>query len=113
VLSGFYFFSKTTGEMNWWMSMQGGGRSGSEEIDKNCKAFYNNFYNGIYAGFKIKTGKNSFFQPAFEFSFLLYYVNITNIYLSDENKNEPLAKSAIMGSVILGFGTKKATRINK
>lgn len=113
VLTGFYFYSKTTGERNWWMYQQGGGRSGTEEIDKSGKAFYNTFYNGIYAGFKIKTGINNRIQPAFEFSFLPSYANITYIYLSEENKNEPLAKSVIMGSVILGFGTKKATRTNE
>jgi hypothetical protein len=113
VLLGFYLYSKTTGERNWWRMEQLGGRWGSSEIDKSGKAFFNSFYNGIYAGFKIKAGKSDRFQPAFEFSFLPGYANITDRYLSDENKDESLTKSMIMGSVIFGFGTKKATRINE
>ncbi len=113
VLTGFYFYSRTTGERSWWMMQELGGRSGSEEISKSGKPFYNNFYNGIYAGFKIKTGKNDCFQPAFEFTFLPGYANITDTYLSNEDKDDSMAKSLIMGSVIFGFGIKKATRINE
>lgn len=113
VLLGFYLYSKTSGERSWWMMEQLGGRSGSAEIDKSGKPFFNSFYNGIYAGFKIKAGKSDRFQPAFEFSFLPGYANITDKFLSNEDKDESLAKSMIMGSVIFGFGTKKATRINE
>ncbi|KAF0237929.1 MAG: hypothetical protein FD181_1514 [Prolixibacteraceae bacterium] len=113
VLGGFYVFSKTKGEMYWWMYQQGGSRSGIEEIDKSGKSFYNNFYNGIYAGFKIKTGKNDFFRPAFEFSFFPGYANITDKFLSDTNKDEPIAKSMGMISLTLGFGKKKATQVNE
>jgi hypothetical protein len=111
VLTGFYFYSKTNGERSWWMMQENGGQSGSQEINKSGKPFYNNFYNGIYAGFKIKTVKNYRFHPAFEFSYLPGYANITDRYLSNEDKDESLAKSMIMGSVIFGFSTKKATRV--
>ncbi len=108
LLGGFYIYSNSKGEMFWWSYMQGGAQSGTQEIDKSGKSFYNNFYNGIYAGFKIKTDKIGFFRPAFEFSFFPGFANITDNFRSIQNKDESLAKSMVMISLNLGFGHKKS-----
>ncbi len=111
--SGFYVYSKTSGDASWWMIQQGGNRYGEYEIDQNGKSFFNNFYTGFYAGFKIKTGFENWLQPAFEFSFLPGYASITDRFLTYEDKDTSTTKSMVLMSIIFRFGKKKATQINE
>lgn len=105
ILTGVYLYSKTTGEEYWWRMQQSQNVSGSQEIDRNGKPFFNSFYMGFLAGFKTFANSNSFLRPAFELSFSPNYATIYDSHLSmDEQK---VAKSMAMLTIILGLGKKK------
>lgn len=108
LLSGVYVFSKTNGNVGWFRLEQNGYKGGNYSFDHNGKFFFNNFYNGLYAGFKINTGTCNWIQPGFELSFYPGYASITDKFLAFEDQHKSTTKSMMMLSVILGIGAKKS-----
>ena len=108
LITGVYLYTHQSGINKWTIYQNGSEYSGFEKIDGDSKSFFKTFNAGVLAGFRFKFQSLDFLKPAIEFAFYPEYANIFDSYSVNFGKN--VSKSMLTGSIILGFGTKKAAQ---
>ena len=105
LITGRYLFTRSKGHHEWWYYGGENQYYGYEIIDTDSKAFFKSFYFGFITCFQVNFEKAKTIKPAIEFSFYPDFVNIYDSYSGDSGKN--ISHNLFMGSIIIGFGSKK------